>query len=178
MAARLVRSEQGVKVWSLIGSGDSRRVEAMLKLYAELFPLYAHYLPRMRRRAEFAEEHRTGHLVHYWLAEVDDQPAAIRSFRYVHGRHVGLAHALAVDPEFREVKVSGQRLSMFLVQECLAQIMEDAALLSGGPALGMVNEVGSERLMEHYARNGIIRLPVAYSEPIFPAEARGRTRDA
>src|SRR5258708_35618821 len=101
MAARLVRSEQGVKVWSLIGSGDSRRVEAMFKLYAELFPLYAHYLPRMRRPAEFSEEHRPGPLVHYWLAEGGGLPAAVRSFRYVHGTHGVVGHDIAGGTEVR-----------------------------------------------------------------------------
>ena len=176
MSARLIRSEGDVKVWSLLGSRDSVRLEAMLDLYANLFPQYAHYVPRMRRRAEFGEERRAGHVVHYWLVEVDGKPVAIRTFRYVRERHVGLAHALAVDPAYRSVSVSGHRLSMFLVHACLDQIVADAKRLGDEPALGMVNEVESPHLMEHYEKNGIMELPVKYVEPIFPVEQPSRAR--
>lgn len=175
MASQLIRHEGPVKIWSLLGSGDVARIEAMLRLYAELFPQYAHYVPRMRRRAEFGAEHRPGHVVHYWLVEVDGRPAAIRTFRYVRGRQVGLAHALAVEPAFREVMAGGQRLSMFLVHACLDQMIADAERLGDAPVLGMVNEVESPRLMEHYIKNGIVELPVKYVEPIFPPEKPGRS---
>ena len=177
MPARLVRQEGPAKVWSLLGSRDEARIEAMLGLYAKLFPQYAHYVPRMRRRAEFGEERRAGHVVHYWLVEVDGRPAAIRTFRYVRGRHVGLAHALAVDPAYRGVMVDGHRLSMFLVHACLDQIIADAKRLGDEPVLGMANEVESPHLMEYYKRNGILELPVKYVEPVFPAENGARTRE-
>ncbi len=177
MPARLVRQDGFVKVWALLGSRDTTRIEAMLGLYAKLFPKYGHYVPRMRRRAEFGEERRAGHIVHYWLVEVDGQPAAIRTFRYVHNRQVGLAHALAVDPAYRQVTVGGQRISMFLVHACLDQIMLDAKRLGDPPPLGMVNEVESSHLMEHYKRHGILELPVHYVEPIFPSEQFGRSRE-
>ena len=177
MPARLVRQEGSTKIWELLGSGDVRRVDAMLGLYAKLFPQYAHYVPRMRRRAAFDQENRAGHVVHYWLVEVDGQPAALRTFRYVRARHVGLAHALAVDPAYREVTVNGQRLSIFLVHACLDQVIANAQGSDDEPVLGMLNEVESPRLMEHYVRNGIIELPVDYAEPIFPAEQAGRTRE-
>jgi hypothetical protein len=176
MAPGLIHSEEHLKVWSLLGSGDTPRVEAMLGLYAELFPQYAHYLPRMRRRSEFGEEHRPGHFVHYWLVEVDGQPAAIRIFRYLLGRHLGLAHALAVGPAYRGVEVGGQRLSMFLVHACLDQIVRDAERLGNESVLGMVNEVESPQLMKHYRANGIMEVPVEYVEPVFPPELPGRTR--
>lgn len=176
MPARLVRQDGFVKVWALLGSRDTVRIEAMLRLYEKLFPKYAHYVPRMRRRAEFGEERRTGHVVHYWLVEVDGRPAAIRTFRYVHNRRVGLAHALAVDPAYRQVTVDGQRLSMFLVDACLDQIVLDAKRFGDPPPLGMVNEVESSQLMEHYKRHGILELPVQYVEPVFPSERIGRTR--
>lgn len=176
MASQLVRSEGDIKIWSLLGSGDTRRIEAMLSLYAELFPQYAHYVPRMRRRAQSGQEHREGHIVHYWLLEVDGQPAALRTFRYVRERHAGLAHALAVRPAYRNVSVSGQRLSMYLVHACLDQVIEDAKRLGDEFIFGMVNEVESPNLMEHYKKNGILELPVKYVEPVFPGEQAGRTR--
>jgi len=168
MTARLVRQDNSVKVWELIDSGDEERIEAMLALYAGLFPQYAHYVPRMRQRARLKEEHRPGHIVHYWLAEVDGKPAGLRTFRYIRDRACGIAVALAIDPDYREVIVHNQRLSIFLVSACLDQIVEDAERLGDPPVLGMVNEVEFPRLMEHYKRHGIVELPVKYIEPIFP----------
>ncbi|HEY2981152.1 MAG TPA: GNAT family N-acetyltransferase [Anaerolineales bacterium] len=170
MSADLVLKDGSVEIWSLLGSGDSRRVEALLTLYARLFPQYAHYVPRMRRRAAFGAERRAGHIVHYWLVEVDGQPAGLRTFRYVRDRHVGLAHALAVDPAYRGQVVGGQRLSIFLVNACLDQIIADARAVGDLPALGIANEVESPKLMQHYRKHGALELPVKYVEPIFPPE--------
>jgi len=170
MTARLVRQDGLLKVWELIGSDDEVRIEAMLDLYVRLFPQYPHYISRMRQRAKFGEEHRPGHIVHYWLVEVDGQPAALRTFRYVRNRNCGLAIALAVDPAFREVLVDGERLSMFLFHACLNQVIADAERLGDPPVLGMVNEVEFPRLMEHYKCNGIIELPLEYVEPVFLPE--------
>lgn len=164
-------------IYDLLGSGDEKRIDEMLGLYQRLFPKYSHYIPRMKRRALAGNGHRDGHIVHYWLIEVQGKPAALRTFRYVRARRCGLAHALAVDPQFREEEAGGKRLSMYVVYECLAQIIRDAAGLGDSPVLGMVNEVEPSRLMEHYQRNGLIQLPVKYMEPIFPPEVPGRSRD-
>jgi hypothetical protein len=176
MSARLVTRDGPAAIWELIGSGDAGRVNAMLELYAGLFPQYAHYVPRMKRRAEFGEEHRPGHIVHYWLVEVDGKPAGIRTFRYVRHRHCGLAHALAIDPSYREVMIEGQRLSRFLIYACLDQVIRDAKRFGDKPVLGMVNEVESVRLMKRYKEYGILELPVHYKEAIFPPERAGQTR--
>src|SRR5258707_13836236 len=130
----------------------------------------------MRRRAAFDEEHRAGHVVHYWLVEINGRPAGIRTFRYVRERHCGIAIALAVDPAFREMVVEGQRLSLFLIHACLEQIVEDAQRLGDQPPFGMVNEVEYPRLMDHYKHYGILELPVKYVEPVFPPEDEGRSR--
>jgi hypothetical protein len=176
MSARLVKQVGNVCVYDLLGSGDAERLEKMLALYAKLFPQYQHYVPRMRRRAQFDNEHRPGHVVHYWLIEVDGQPAGLRTFRYVRERRCGLAHALAVDPTYRDVMVEGRRLSVFIIYECLAQVMQDAGEKGDPPIFGMVNEVEPDRLMEHYIRNGLVQLPLKYVEPIFPPEQEGRSR--
>jgi len=175
MASQLIRSEGNLKIWSLLGSGDTARIEALLSLYAELLPQYAHYVPRMRRRAEFGEERRAGHIVHYWLIEVDGQPAALRTFRYVHQRQVGLAHAMAVKPAYRAVNVCGQRLSLYLAHACLDQIRADAKRLGDEFTFGVVKEVESSALMDHFIKNGILELPIAYVRPLFPAEQPLRT---
>src|SRR5687767_4296969 len=160
MPARLVRQAGNVSIYDLLGSGDTHRLEKMLGLYARLFPQYEHYVPRMRRRAQFGNEYREGHVVHYWLVEVDGQPAGLRTFRYVRNRHCGLAHALAIDPAFRNVMVNGRRLSVFIIYECLEQVIRDAREKGDPPVFGMVNEVEPDRLMEHYIRNGLVQLPL------------------
>ncbi|RJP51485.1 MAG: hypothetical protein C4557_07865 [Anaerolineaceae bacterium] len=176
MTARLVVKEGNVTIRDLTGSGDVGRIESMLGLYENLFPQYQHYVPRMRRRAQFESEHRPGHVVHYWLVEVDGQPAGLRTFRYVRDRHCGLAHALAISPSFRHVQAAGKRLAVFVIYECLAQIIRDAVERDDPPPLGMVNEVEPERLMDYYTHNGLIQLPLKYVEPIFPPEVEGRSR--
>ncbi len=170
-----IRQAGNVAIYELLGSDDMERIEKMLGLYAKLFPQYQHYVPRMRRRSQFGNEHRVGHIVHYWLVEVDGQPAGLRTFRYVRGRRCGLAHSLAVDPAFREVMADNHRLAVFIIYECLNQIVRDAKERGDLPLYGMVNEVEPSRLMEHYVNNGLVQLPLKYVEPIFPPEVEGRS---
>ena len=176
MPAGLVKKVENIAIYDLLGRGDDPKTEALLGLYAKLFPKYQHYVPRMRRRAKFGSEHRKGHILHYWLIEVDGQPAGLRTFRYVRQRHCGLAHALAVDPAYREIVIDGHRLAVFIIYECLAQVIRDAEERGDPPVLGVVNEVEPGRLMEHYIRNGLVQLPLSYVEPIFPPEVAGRSR--
>lgn len=176
MPAQIVIQKDDVIIYELLGSGDDKRVEAMLGLYQSLFPQYQHYVPRMRRRAKYPNEHRENNVVHYWLIEVKGEPAGIRTFRYVRHRRCGLAHALAVDPKFRDVLVGDKKLAVFIIYECLNQIIRDAKEHGDPPVLGMVNEVETNRLMEHYERNGLVKLPLKYVEPIFPPEVEGRNR--
>ena len=176
MSGVLIKQEEKIEIYDLLGTGDEERIEKMLGLYKKLFPQYQHYVPRMRRRAHFGNENRTGHVVHYWLIEVDGEPAGIRTFRYVRERHCGLAHSLAVDPKFREVRVLDKRLAVFIIYECLAQIIKDSKERDDSPVLGMVNEVEPDHLMEHYIRNGLVQLPLKYVEPIFPPEVEGMSR--
>jgi hypothetical protein len=176
MSLNPIRRSGNVAIYELLGSGDTERIEKMLELYAKLFPQYQHYVPRMRRRSQFENEHREGHIVHYWLVEVDGQPAALRTFRYVRSRHCGLAHSLAVDPAFREVIADDHRLAVFIIYECLNQVIRDAKERGDLPVYGMVNEVEPSRLMEHYIHNGLVQLPLKYVEPIFPSEVEGRSR--
>lgn len=175
MPARLILQKENTSIYELLGSGDDARIEAMLGLYQKLFPQYQHYVQRMRRRANYQNEYRAGHVVHYWLIEVDGLPAGLRTFRYVRNRRCGLAHALAIHPDFREHFVEGKRLAVFVIYECLQQIMRDAKENGDVPVLGMVNEVETNRLMAHYERNGLIKLPLKYVEPIFPPEIQGRS---
>lgn len=177
MSARLVTQKDNVTIYELLGSGDHQRIDSMLQIYQSLFPQYQHYGQRMKRRSQYPNEHRKNNIVHYWLIEVDGQPAGLRTFRYVRHRKCGLAHALAVHPDFREVEVDDKKLAVFVIYECLQQIIRDAKERGDDPVLGMVNEVETSRLMEHYERNGLIKLPLKYVEPIFPPVVEGRSRD-
>ncbi|MBI5823206.1 MAG: hypothetical protein HZB18_04205 [Chloroflexi bacterium] len=176
MPACLVKQVENVAIYDLLGSGETERIEKMLGLYTRLFPRYQHYVTRMRRRAQFGNEHREGHILHYWLVEVNGQPAGVRTFRYVRGRRCGLAHALAVEPSFREMMVENHRLAVFIIYECLAQVIRDAQQKGDPPVFGIANEVEPDRLMEHYMRNGLVQLPLKYVEPVFPPEVEGRSR--
>lgn len=176
MPVHLVAEKDKTAIYELLGSGDDKRIESMFGLYEKLFPQYQHYVKRMRRRVQFINEHRAGNVVHYWLIEVDGQPAGLRTFRYVRKRRCGLAHALAIHPNFRETFVDGKKLSVFMIHECLNQIIRDANESRDLPVLGMVNEVETSRLMKHYEHNGLMQLPLKYVEPIFPPEVEGRSR--
>ncbi|MBL8100201.1 MAG: hypothetical protein JNK81_13540 [Anaerolineales bacterium] len=177
MPARLVIQKDKTAIYELLGSGDEQRIESMLGLYQSLFPQYQHYVQRMRRRVQYPNEHRENNIVHYWLIEIDGKPVGLRTFRYVRHRHCGLAHALAIHPDFREVLIDDKKLSVFIIYECLHQIIRDAKENGDLPVLGMVNEVETSRLMEHYERNGLIQLPLKYVEPIFSSESLGKSRE-
>lgn len=177
MPVRLVTQRENTAIYELLGSGDEQRIESMLGLYQMLFPQYQHYVERMRRRVQYPNEHRENNIVHYWLIEIDGKPVGLRTFRYVRHRHCGLAHALAIRPDFREVVVEDKKLSVFIIYECLHQIIRDAQENGDAPVLGMVNEVETSRLMEHYERNGLIQLPLKYVEPIFSPESLGKSRE-
>ena len=169
MTAKLVEQNGAVEIYELLGSRDDARIEAMLNLYAELFPQYAHYVPRMLNRAQSHPLNERGHIVHYWLIEVDGNPAAIRTFRYIPHKRCGVAIALAVHPDYRKTMVGEERLAVYIINKCLEQVIQDAKEAGDPPVWGMVNEVESARLMEHYGNYGIIELPIKYFEPIFPS---------
>jgi hypothetical protein len=162
-----------VAIYELLGAGDPVRLESLLAIYMEQFPQYAHYAPRIRRRASYPADHDPRFVLHYWLVEVDGLPAGIRLFRYVRSRRCGLANALAVIPHFRYVRVNEERLSEFIIHACLKQVIADAQACYDLPVYGMVNEVDAPQLMAHYRRMGIRELPVQYMEPVFaPADDR------
>lgn len=177
MSLKPVRQVGNVAIYDLLGSGDTERIEKMLRLYAKLFPQYQHYVPRMRRRSSLGMNIARGISSTIGLLRWTVEPAALRTFRYVRGRRCGLAHALAVDPAFREVMVTDRRLAVYVIYECLNQVIQDAKEKGDLPVYGMVNEVEPHRLMEHYKHNGLVQLPLRYlCEPIFPPEVEGSSR--
>ena len=172
MTAKLVCSQSGVNLYELLASDDNERLESMLALYAQSFPDYAHYLPRMRRRAAFSGNTRTGHLAHYWLLEHEGKPIGLTTFRYIQKRECGLGISFAVDKKARSIKVGKQRLSAFIIGQIMQQLKKDAAQTKT-KLYGLVTEVEHRSLMEHYKKMGMLELPVQYFEPIYPPEQDG-----
>lgn len=168
----IVCSQNDVNIYELLASDDTERLEEMLVLYAQLFPEYAHYVPRMRRRAKFPSEKRKGHFAHYWLLEHRGLPIGLTTFRYVVERECGLGVSFAINAEARAIRVGKQRLSTFIISKIMEQLQEDAARSKTG-LHGLVTEVEHRNLMEHYKKMGMLELPMHYYEPIYPPEQDG-----
>lgn len=172
MVADLVCSRDGINIYELLASGDEERLEAMLALYARFFPEYAHYVPRMRRRAQYPPEKREGHIAHYWLFEYEDKPIGLTTFRYIAERECGLGISFALEREMRSVRVAGRRLSAFVISQIMNQLKEDAAR-TDTKMYGLVTEVEHRSLMENYKKMGMLELPMQYFEPIYTPEQQG-----
>lgn len=177
MPTEAIISYDGVKIFELLNSGDIPRINAFMSLYERLFPMYAHYTPRMRRRTQLPPEARPGHRVHYWLIEDQDTPIGLFMFRYISHRKCGAGTALALDPSTRAVKINGKSLTAFLFEKVLNQIKEDALSMGHSDYYGMVAEVEHLGLMKRFEKLGMIELPVKYFEPVFPPEENGRERE-
>jgi len=169
MAESLVFSQDGVEIYELLGSGDSDRLDAMLALYAQYFSEYAHYVPRMRRRAQHPSDKREGHMAHYWLFEYEGKPVGLTTFRYIVKRECGLGVSFVVDTAARSICVNNQRFSAFVISQIMKQLKIDAARTDTG-LYGLVTEVEHRGLMEHYKKMGMLELPMQYFEPVYPPE--------
>ncbi len=165
----------GLAVYELI-EGDPERLEAALRLYAALMPKYAHYMPRMRHRAQLSADHDPRFLEHLWLLEVDGDPAALTAFKYVPGRHCGLGIDLVVSPDYRAFGVGRyRRLAEFVNASVVAQVHADARAAGHPTPVGLVVEVAAPELVAHYRQYGLVELPVEYLEPSFPPQIEAHT---
>jgi hypothetical protein len=169
MTTKPIVEKDGVCIYEMLTSNDAERLEAMLALYAQFFPEYEQYVPRMRRRAAFPADKRPGHLTHYWLFEYEGKPVGLTTFRYIVERECGLGVSFAIDNAARKIQVGDKRLSAFIIDEILAQLKKDAAK-TGTDLYGLVTEVEHRSLMEHYKKMGMLELPMKYFEPIYQAE--------
>ena len=167
MAPKLISENNEIKIFELLDSKDENRIEAMLALYAKLFPTYAHYVPRMKRRADLPIESRKGHRVHYWLIEYQNKPVGLTTFRYISYRKCGLGIAFALDPSVRALRIAKMPLSAFIIAQILTQLEIDSRLMGDSPFLGLVTEVEHISLMQRYKKFGMIELPLKYYEPVF-----------
>ena len=166
-----------ITIRELLGSGDETKIETMLSLYAELFPEYQHYVPRMRRRAAFASDARPGHIAHYWLIEVDDKPVGMSTFRYIYARNCALGVSFGLQPAARPLVIEGARLSAFVISRIMEQLVLDAKSMNAKTFHGLVTEVEHVDLMNHYKRMGTVELPIKYFEPVFPAGLNGYSKE-
>ena len=169
MVADLVSSRDGLSIYELLASGDEERLDAMFALYAEFFPEYAHYVPRMRRRAVFEPDKRDGHIAHYWLFEYEGKPVGLTTFRYIVERECGLGVSFAIHTDARSIRIGQQRLSAFVISRIMKQLRDDAAR-TDTKLYGLVTEVEHRGLMEHYKKMGMLELPMRYYEPIYTPE--------
>ena len=156
MPAEVIFSNDEVKVYELLNSGDLNRINAFLALYERFFPKYAHYTPRMRRRTQLPSQARTGHKVHYWLIEYQDTPIGLFMFRFISHRKCGAGTALALDSSVRGVEVHGKSLTAFLFKKVLNQLKEDALSMGHSEYFGMVAEVEHLGLMKRFEKLGMI----------------------
>ena len=173
MPAQIVYEGSRTRIFELLGSGDEVRIDAMLALYSQYFPEYAHYTSRMRRRVVFPMDARPGHMAHYWLIEVDERPMGISTFRYIQKRKCGIGVSVALDSSVRSVMEGDKRLSAIVISETLKRFADDQRTMGDSEFFGMVTEVEHRELMEHYKRLGMLELPIQYFEPVFPAHLNG-----
>ena len=177
MPAKPILENNKIKVFELLGSGDEKRIEEFLSLYAKFFPKYAHYISRMRRRAKSPSESRKGHYVHYWLIEYQDTPAGLFMFRYILPRKCGIGTALALDPSTRGVILEGKSLTEFLFDRVREHLEADAVATGNPEYFGFASEIEHSRLMERFEKIGMVELPLKYFEPVFPSDAKELSRE-
>src|SRR3954469_16365958 len=66
----------GLSVHETMG-GDQNRRDAMLQLYAEIFPEYAYYLPYMAYKMEQSIDSDPAFIERWWLIEVEGRSAGL-----------------------------------------------------------------------------------------------------
>ena len=168
----------GLTVHETIG-GDPIFQQRLLDLYAEFFPEYSYYLPYMAYRMSLDIDSDSGFIERWWLVEVDEQPVALRLFKYSLRRNCALVLGTAVRPEFRRYLVdSYDRLSNYLIDLSTEQINADARAAGRRPPIGVVSEFQlpddsmsaeeyayHQHIINRYKEIGCIQLPVDYYEP-------------
>lgn len=170
MSDQIIYEDSQIRIVELLGTGDKERLETMLTLYSWLFPEYAHYTVRMRRRASLPQVTRPGHIAHYWLIEAGSKSAGLCTFRYIQRRNCGIGVAFGLNPATRAIVVREERLSKFVISMIMEQLAKDCSVMGSPDYLGLVTEVEHRKLMDHYVQLGMYELPISYFEPIFPVE--------
>ncbi len=169
---------QGLTIYETNG-GDPVYRKKMLDLYAETFPEYAYYLPYMDYRMSLPVDADPLFIERWWLIEIDEEPVALRLFKYSPSRRCALVLGTAIKPQFRKHPVPGYpRLLPYLIDLSIEQIETDAISLGQPlpagfvsefqlPEPGMSREEASyhQHIIERYRELGCVDLPVDYFEP-------------
>lgn len=151
-----------------ITGGNVERLDALLELFAELFPAYPHTLPSLCQRAQRSADANPLFTEHQWLIDIDGQAAAMSVFKYVPKRNLGLEIALAVRPVYRKLDLGNyQHLSEFLIAAAGEQLQADALAAGCPKPTGLVLEVVAPKLVARFREYGLLELPVEYYEVRF-----------
>ncbi|NDJ76203.1 MAG: hypothetical protein GYB65_08080 [Chloroflexi bacterium] len=155
----------GLVVSEVLG-GSTRDIEDMIAVHLELFGKFEAYVPYMRERALQPPNADPGCIYHWWLARIADEPAAVRYFKYIPARHVGLSLGVAVRKKFRPLTFGEQygRFSNMMILTSLKQVQADAEAMGNPVPLGIAAEV-EEYLRPRYAEYNFIEYAVDYQEP-------------
>lgn len=165
-------NNSNLTIHEVIG-GKSEYLETLLQLHHAYFPQYSQYLPYMRQRVERPARDTQGSVEHWWLAEYASEMVGFILFKTIPKRHCSLGLLIAVLPAYRKQLLYNETtLAEYLIQGSLNQLKSDLAEHRGEPALGMVVEVETPRLVDHYRQYGFIEIPVDYCSPPY---IRGET---
>jgi hypothetical protein len=130
----------GLSIHETMG-GDPTRRETMLRLYAEIFPEYAYYLPYMAYKMEHPIDSDPAFIERWWLIEIEGQSAGLNYIKYAPERNCGFLLSIGFLPQYRKFRVGKYpRLLDFIVDISNEQLKADAAMLGRPIPMGMVAE--------------------------------------
>ncbi|MBN1812134.1 MAG: hypothetical protein JXA14_09890 [Anaerolineae bacterium] len=155
-----------ISIHDIIG-GNVERLDALLDIFVDLFPRYAHTLPRLHHKGQSPADANPRFIAHQWLVDIDHQAAGMVSFKYSPDRNLGLTVYIGIRPAYRQIRVKSSRLSEWLIASSIDQLQTDARATGRPTPTGMFLEVEPPRLVARYCEFGFIELPVEYFEPRF-----------
>jgi hypothetical protein len=155
-----------IHIHDIIG-GNVERLDALLDVFVDLFPQYAHTLSRLRLKGQLPADANPHFIAHQWLVDIDHRAAGLISFKYSPNRNLGLTVYIGIKPAYRQIHVKGSRLSEWLIASSIEQLHTDARTAGRPTPTGMFLEVEPPRLVARYCEFGFVELPIEYLEPRF-----------
>ncbi len=153
--------------------GSQDDLEALLSIHTLLFPQYIYYQDYMRHRATQPPDVDPRFVDHWWLLRLNDEPAAIRFFKYVPERDCGIALAIGILPEYRPLTFGlYRRFSEAILIGSCNQLTADAEQAGRARPSGLVTEIEHYLLKRYYTEYGFVKLPIDYLEPSYTPEAK------
>lgn len=169
----------GITIHETIGGSPHHRA-VMLRLYAEIFPEYAYYLPYMAYKMETQViDSDPLFIERWWLIEVEGETAGFTYTKYAPGRNCGFSLSTGILPPYRRYRAGGfDKLADFIMDANLRQIEADAAACGKPTPLGMLAEFQlpepdmtedqqkwHQHIIDRYAHIGFVNIGVDYREP-------------